>query len=186
MTRSCMPTGSRKSIADTSGVEAGSPPQAKAAKAFGLPGTCRIKTAREFRRVYGRGVRVRSRGLIVVAFKRRQPGHRLGLAVSKEHGCAVRRNKIKRIFREAFRLERPELPGRYDLVLIPQKREGKYILEEIRHELRQLISDLVSGKGQKRRKGRPSGGKKRAAGGKKRAGPKGRGPTGGDRSGDGS
>lgn len=100
--------------------------------------------------MYGRGIRASGRVLTVVGFARRHPGHRLGVSVSKEHGRAVRRNKIKRILREAFRLERPEMPGRWDLVLIPRKFEGRMVLDEVRAELRQLLAKLATGKGRRR------------------------------------
>jgi ribonuclease P protein component len=112
---------------------------------FGLPASARLRTQREFRRVYGRGRRARGQWLVVVAFQRRSPGHRLGLSVSKEHGPAVRRNKIKRLCREAFRLERPTLPGQFDLVLIPQPLSGKYALADLRVELRRLLTELDRG-----------------------------------------
>ncbi len=122
---------------------------------FRLPRAARLRTAREFRRVYGRGVRAHGKAIVVVAFERRAPGHRLGVSVSKEHGRAVRRNKLKRILREAFRLERPELPGRYDVILIPRKSDDHLQLETVRNELRQLLQKVASGKGRKR--GRPRG-----------------------------
>ena len=86
-----------------------------------------------------------------MAYRRQGAGHRLGLSVSKANGCAVVRNKIKRIFREAFRLERPTLPGEYDLILIPRQRPGKYHLDEVRAELRKLVDKVATGKGRKRR-----------------------------------
>lgn len=127
-------------------------------KRFGLPRTSRLIKAYEFRRVYGRGVRIHGQAMTLVAFRRRSPGLRLGLSVSKEHGCAVRRNKIKRLLREAFRLERPQLPGRYDLITIPRKRKGKYQLAELRLELSTLLQKAEAGQGkgasQRRRKRR--------------------------------
>ena len=117
---------------------------------YGLPHRARLITRHDFRRVYSRGLRVRSKHLVLVAWRRRRPGHRLGLAVSKEHGAAVRRNKIKRIFREAFRLCRPELAGNYDMVMIPQKVEGKYHLDLVQAELSHLVGQLEAGKGRRR------------------------------------
>ena len=107
----------------------------------GLPRRRRLLSRKDFRRVYRRGKRAAGKHLVVVAFHRRRPGFRLGLSVSKANGHAVRRNKIKRIFREAFRLERPQLPGGYDLVLIPQPRE-RYELDDVRRELVQLVGKL--------------------------------------------
>ena len=57
------------------------------------------------------------------------------------------RNKIKRLLREAFRLERPQLPGSYDLITIPKKRVGKYHLEELRRELLKLVHKVEAGGG---------------------------------------
>lgn len=46
---------------------------------------------------------------------------RLGLVVGARHGNAVRRSRIKRLIREAFRLSRPQLLCGLDLVCIPHR-----------------------------------------------------------------
>ena len=120
-------------------------------RGYGLPRSSRVLGHREFRRIYARGLRAGGKHLVIVAYQRRGSGHRLGLSVSKANGCAVIRNKIKRIFREAFRLERPTLPGDYDIILIPRQRPGKYRLDEVRTELRTLVDRVASGKARQRR-----------------------------------
>ncbi len=125
-------------------------------KVFGLPRNARVLLRKDFSRIYSRGLRAGGDNIIVVVLKRRDPGHRVGLSVAKIHGCAVVRNKIKRILREAFRLERPTLPGNYDIVLIPRQRTGKYHLRTVRVELRRLIQRVHAGKGRPRRPKRGS------------------------------
>lgn len=149
--------------------ESGAPPAPvppPAPTGFGLPRAARLITQRDFRRVYGSGRRAHGKMLVVVGLRRRDQHHRLGLAVSKEHGGAVRRNKFKRILREAFRLERPTLPGGFDLVLIPRRREDHLLLREVRAELQRLVAQLASGsaaggrprgRGKGRQGGRPKG-----------------------------
>ena len=46
------------------------------------------------------------------------PEKRLGLKVTKKVGNAVTRNRLKRIFRELFRLHQEKLPERCDLVIV--------------------------------------------------------------------
>ena len=105
-----------------------------------LPRSGRLIHAFEFRRVYKHGQRARGSHLVVVALTRRSPGFRLGLSVSKAHGGAVRRNKIKRIFREAFRLRQHDLPAGFDLVLIPAVRALEPALEATADELVRLAA----------------------------------------------
>ncbi|QGJ69319.1 Ribonuclease P protein component [Planctomycetales bacterium 10988] len=65
-----------------------------------------------------------------------EPKSRLGLSVSKRKvGKAVQRNRWKRLFREAFRLEQHELPKGFDFVVVPLQPES-VSLEKIRAGLK--------------------------------------------------
>lgn len=79
----------------------------------------RLRKGADFRRVFQRGKVLSDRVLRVHACCNGLAYNRLGLAVSRRVGSAVRRNRFKRLMREAFRLSKPELPTGYDLVLIP-------------------------------------------------------------------
>jgi ribonuclease P protein component len=60
----------------------------------------------------------------VLYVRRNDLGHpRLVFLVGKKHGNAVRRNRIKRRIREAFRLSRADLPSDLDLAVVPRRRE---------------------------------------------------------------
>ena len=131
--------------------QAANRPPARPAKPFGLPRAGRVLTRRDFRRIYTQGTRARGALLTAVGRRRKDELLRLGLSVSTEHGAAVRRNKIKRILREAFRLERPTLPPGFDVVLIPTPSKRKLRLVEVRAELKRLLRELET----KRQKPRP-------------------------------
>jgi ribonuclease P protein component len=117
-----------------------------------LPASRRLRTQHHFRAVYQRGRRAAGDWMTVVALLRPAgPGGdgarqvRLGVSVSKDHGGAVRRNKLKRLLREAFRLERAQLPRGLDLVVIPRRRDDDFPLAALRRELLQLVPRALQG-----------------------------------------
>ena len=125
-----------------------------------LPAQKRLRTQHHFRAVYQRGRRAAGQWMTVVLLWRRSgaPGTddaktpRLGVSVSKDHGGAVRRNKLKRLLREAFRLEQHRLPANVDLVLIPRQRPEDFPLAAMRQELVALVQRAQNQKGDERRR----------------------------------
>ena len=75
----------------------------------------------------------------VVVFEHGEVHTRLGLSVGKRiWRSAVKRNRVRRIFREAFRLEYDSLPKGCDLVLIPAAPALDPSLTDTRAELVRL------------------------------------------------
>lgn len=72
--------------------------------------------------------------MVVYAVANELPYSRLGLSVGRKHGTAVQRNRIKRLLREAYRLERPQLPAGLDLVVVPRQ-GNEWTLEKARASL---------------------------------------------------
>lgn len=85
-----------------------------------FPKAVRIRSRLDFATVYERGVRIGDACFSLIALANEDSRTRLGLAVSKRCGNAVRRNRLKRRLREAFRLSRAELPTGLDLVIQPR------------------------------------------------------------------
>jgi ribonuclease P protein component len=80
----------------------------------------RIRLQRDFQRAYQRRCTASDKLLLVFAFPNGLAHARLGLSVSRKVGRAVRRNRWKRLIREAFRLARDRLPAGLDLIVIPR------------------------------------------------------------------
>lgn len=114
-----------------------------------------VRKAWEFRRAYRGGGRARGPLLSLVVVSNRLRNARLGLSVSKKLGRAVRRNKIKRMVREAFRMTRWEIEARVgavDVVVIPNHAEGRYELRDLIEELPLVVERAAGKQKQGRRK----------------------------------
>jgi ribonuclease P protein component len=96
----------------------------------------------DFQRVYDRRRSASDEWLIVYACENGLPHLRLGLSVSRKVGGAVRRNRLRRLYREAFRLTKQELPSGLDLILIPRKKEDPE-LETLKKTLSRLVGQLA-------------------------------------------
>ncbi len=73
----------------------------------------------DFDRAFRQGSRARGSIVLVVARANGLAHSRLGLSIGKSiWKSAVKRNRVRRIFRESFRLSYAELPVGFDLVLI--------------------------------------------------------------------
>lgn len=102
----------------------------------------RLRESDDFRRAYD--ARNSWHGASVVVFFRPNglPFSRMGVSVSRKHGSAVVRNRLKRILREAFRLDQAVLPSGFDYVLIPRRGVSSFELHRIREQLTQLAGEM--------------------------------------------
>lgn len=81
----------------------------------------RIKKNSDFQKLFNRGKRVFSPCLTLLYF----PSDKLsmGVAVSKKHGKAVKRNRIKRLARAAFSATCGKLERNYSIIILPKVAE---------------------------------------------------------------
>ncbi|MBL4700271.1 MAG: ribonuclease P protein component [Phycisphaeraceae bacterium] len=71
-----------------------------------------------FTAVYQQGQRKNCGPILVVATPNQTAFNRMGLSISRKVGNAVKRHRIKRLLREAFRLTQNDLPTGYDMIVI--------------------------------------------------------------------
>ena len=93
----------------------------------------RLRCRRIFDFVFSEGSKFSTRDLVLWAYVpnsnnagRKKPAliedgnKRLGLVISKKSGGAVRRNKLKRLLREAYRLSKDRLPEKAHIIVYPK------------------------------------------------------------------
>ncbi len=66
---------------------------------------------------------------------------RLGVTASKKVGNAAKRNKVKRLIREFFRLHKTQFPQSYDIVIVAKKDAYGLNSRQIKEELGEIILD---------------------------------------------
>ena len=79
----------------------------------------RLRATSDFERVYGLKCKAADGVLLIFAARNQTPITRIGLSVSKKHGGAIIRNRLKRLLREAFRFIKDQIPAGLDLIAIP-------------------------------------------------------------------
>jgi len=98
---------------------------------FTFPARMRLSGERAFAEVFAEQVRRGVGPLVFYARPNALGHHRLGLTVPRRVGTAVRRNRIKRLLREAFRLQQHDLPGSYDLVVVVRPHQPALLQEYV-------------------------------------------------------
>ena len=68
---------------------------------------------------------------------------RLGITIPKKVGCAVTRNRWKRLIRESFRTQQDKIPTGYDYVIRPRKGADP-VWNEIQKSIPQLARKAVA------------------------------------------
>lgn len=86
-----------------------------------FPKSVRILKQADFDRVHQANWYAADNVLVIKAVSNETSVTRLGLSISKKVGNAVVRNRWKRRIREAFRVQREQLPGGLDIVVRPRK-----------------------------------------------------------------
>lgn len=81
-----------------------------------------LKDNKGFQRAYKRGKSIVTPVVVAYFFQNKQNYNRIGIATSKKIGCAVKRNRAKRIIREAYAECEALFPIGYDIVFVARGR----------------------------------------------------------------
>jgi len=86
------------------------------------------------------GKRLRSKNLVLFIHENRSGFHRLGMVIKKEIGSATYRNRMKRYFREFFRLHKHQIEGSFDMIIMVRKGCDLSRYGEAEEELKRLLT----------------------------------------------
>lgn len=78
----------------------------------------RLKSYKAFTHIYKRGESVSDRLLVLMWVKSKEEGLKVGVTVSKKVGNSVKRNKVRRRLKEAFRTLIPRVKIGYNYVIL--------------------------------------------------------------------
>jgi ribonuclease P protein component len=98
---------------------------------------------KEFERVFNEGRVFKNNEVVLYVIPNDFLHSRLGLVVSKKVGNAVRRNRAKRLLREAYRLNKHLLKTHVDIIAIPRHPFSSVLkLLDIEDEFKKLLLQI--------------------------------------------
>jgi ribonuclease P protein component len=99
----------------------------------------KVINSSRFKFIYNQGVWRSSKHFTTVTCVNTQGIKRLGITVTKKTGNAVKRNRIKRLIREFFRLNKSMFPEGHDVVIMAKKNIPPLTYNQACHELTELF-----------------------------------------------
>ncbi len=94
-----------------------------------------ITENRIFTRLYGKGKNSVSGSAVVYYRQNNLHKNRLGLTSTKKIGCAVKRNRARRVIREAYRLLEDRLKVGYDFVIVARAKATSVSMFAVKNDL---------------------------------------------------
>ena len=101
-----------------------------------------VKQNGDFRRIYRRGRSAVSGGVVVYCLKNRQGHSRLGVTVSTKLGHAVVRNRVRRRFRELYRLHRADMLPGWDIIMVGRVRAAELPYQKLEKQYLRCLAEL--------------------------------------------
>ena len=101
-----------------------------------------VKQNGDFRRIYRRGRSAVAGGVVVYCLKNRQGMSRLGVTVSTKLGHAVVRNRVRRRFRELYRLHKGDMLPGYDIIMVARVRAAELPYAKLEKQYLRCLTQL--------------------------------------------
>ena len=101
----------------------------------------RLLNHKDFVNLNRLGKRRHSANFTLIISKNRLGTTRLGIVARKKTGNAVKRNRVKRLIREFFRLHKSDFPQGYDIVIVAKVGASGLNLWKIKEEFGEIIVD---------------------------------------------
>ena len=108
---------------------------------FSFPKTERLLNRADFVNLNRSGRRHHSEHFVVISKQNGLGITRFGVSVSKKTGNAVKRNRVKRLLREFFRLRRSHFPNGHDIVIVAKKTSNSLDFWQVEEELGEIIAN---------------------------------------------
>ncbi|MCF8010175.1 MAG: ribonuclease P protein component [Clostridiales bacterium] len=80
-----------------------------------------LKKNKEYKRVINKGYSVVNKKIVLLSLKNNYDSARFGFSISKRIGNAVKRNRLRRLFKEICRLNMDSFEPGYNYVIIARK-----------------------------------------------------------------
>ena len=100
----------------------------------------RVTNRSRFKTIYNQGVWRSSQHFTTVTCGNTQGVKRLGITVTKKTGNAVKRNRVKRLIREFFRLNKSLFPDKHDVVIMAKRNISPLTYKQACNELTELFA----------------------------------------------
>ena len=103
--------------------------------------SCSLKLNHIFQRLYRTSGQ--ADGLLVLYARRNRTGmNRVGITVSKKLGHAVVRNRVRRRFRELYRLHKDDILPGYDIIMVARVRAAELPYAKLEKQYLRCLSQL--------------------------------------------
>ncbi len=101
--------------------------------------TSTLRLNREFSKVYRRGSYLPGKYLVLHFIRHGRDSGRLGITTGRKVKGSVRRNRIRRLLRECYRLNEAHIRKGYDIVLLGRDNPGDVRYSQVEKDFIQLM-----------------------------------------------